>query len=148
MKKILFALSLLFACLQVSCAGDIITHDTKKLPAKARTFIQTYFTQTQVSHIKIESELFQTKKYEVLLTNRTEIDFNKDGEWLEIDCDHSSVPLGVIPPYVSEYLKTTFPGVFIVKIERKHREIEVDLSNDYSLTFNRKGEVIQIEEDD
>lgn len=146
MKKVLFAIPLLFTFLQISCAGDIITHDAKKLPVNARTFISTYFTRAQISHIKIESELFQTKKFEVLLTDRTEIDFDRNGEWIEIDCDHSRVPLGVIPAYISEYLKTNFPGVFITKIERKRREIEVDLSNDWSLTFNNKGKLIEIDD--
>lgn len=146
MKKILFVLALIFVHFQVSCAGDIITHDTKKLPVTARTFISTYFTKAQVSHIKIESELFQTKKYEVLLTDRTEIDFDRNGEWIEVDCDHARVPLGLIPPYISEYLKNNFPDAFVVKIERKRREIEVDLNNDYSLTFNFKGELIKIDD--
>jgi len=146
MKNVLSAMLLAFLVFQSACAGDVITHDTKKLPAAARTFISTYFTKAQVSHIKIESELFQTKKYEVLLTDRTEIDFDRDGEWLEVDCDEAPVPLGVIPSYVSEYLKAHYPDAYVTKIERKRREVEVDLSNDWSLTFNTKGELIGIDD--
>ena len=139
MKKILSVLLLMVMFVPYTLAGDIITHDAKKLPAAARTFIST-------SHIKIESELFQTKKYEVLLTDRTEIDFNGDGEWLEIDCDNAAVPQEVIPSYVAEYVKTNYPGAFVTKIERKRREVEVDLNNDWSLTFNQKGEIIDIDD--
>lgn len=146
MKNVLSAFLLIFLMLQTACAGDVITHDTKKLPTAARTFISTYFVKTQVSHIKIESELFQTKKYEVLLTDRTEIDFDRNGKWLEVDCDEAPVPSGIVPTYVSNYLKTHFPDVYVTKIERKRREVEVDLSNDWSLTFNEKGEIIEIED--
>jgi len=146
MKKILSVLLLMVMFVPYTLAGDIITHDAKKLPAAARTFISTYFVEAQISHIKIESELFQTKKYEVLLTDRTEIDFNGDGEWLEIDCDNAAVPQEVIPSYVVEYVKTNYPGAFVTKIERKRREVEVDLNNDWSLTFNQKGEIIDIDD--
>lgn len=146
MKNVLSALLLTFLVFQTACAGDVITHDTKKLPAAARTFISTYFTKAQVSHIKIESELFQTKKYEVLLTDRTEIDFDRKGEWLEVDCDEAPVPMGIIPAYVTEYLKSHYPDAYVVKIERKRREVEVDLSNDWSLTFNAKGELIKVDD--
>lgn len=146
MKKILSALLVMFLGLQSACAGDVITHDTKKLPAAARTFISTYFARAQVSHIKIESELFQTKKYEVLLTDRTEIEFDRHGEWLEVDCDEKPVPIGLVPTYVTAYLKENFPDAYVIKIERERREIEVDLSNDWSLTFNTKGELIEIDD--
>ena len=109
MKKILSITLMMFVIFQSACAGDVITHDTKRLPEAARKFISTYFTKAQVSHIKIESELFQTQKYEVLLTDRTEIDFDRHGEWLEVDCDKSPVPVGLIPPYVSRYMKENFP---------------------------------------
>lgn len=146
MRNLLSALLLIFFVSQSACAGDVITHDTKKLPVAARTFISTYFAKTQVSHIKIESELFQTKKYEVLLTDRTEIDFDRNGEWLEVDCDKASVPLGIVPVYVAEYLRVNFPDTYVTKIERKRRGVEVDLSNDWSITFNEKGEVIEIDD--
>ena len=62
MKNVLSVLLLTFLIFQTACAGDVITHDTKKLPEAARTFISTYFPKAQVSHIKIESELFQTRR--------------------------------------------------------------------------------------
>lgn len=146
MKRILSITLLMLIILQSACAGDVITHDTKRLPEAARKFISTYFVRAQVSHIKIESELFQTKKYEVLLTDRTEIDFDRKGEWLEVDCDEAPVPMGIIPAYVTEYLKSHYPDAYVQKIERKRREVEVNLSNDWSLTFNAKGELIKVDD--
>lgn len=147
MKKILSIALMMFVIFQSACAGDVITHDTKRLPEAARKFISTYFVRAQVSHIKIESELFQTQKYEVLLTDRTEIDFDRHGEWLEVDCDKSPVPIGLIPPYVTRYVKEHFPGTHVVKIERKRRgEVEIDLDNDWTISFNARGEVIEVDD--
>ena len=75
MKKILSILVLAIAAVQFAFAGDIITKDAMKLPLPARNFINRHFSNPQISHIKIENEILQTKKYDVLLTNATEIDF-------------------------------------------------------------------------
>ena len=70
MKKVLSILVLALVAVQFAFAGDVITQDTKQLPLTARNFINQYFSKPHISHIKIESEILQTKKYEVLLTDR------------------------------------------------------------------------------
>lgn len=77
MKKVLSILVLALVAVQFAFAGDVITQDTKQLPLTARNFINQYFSKPHISHIKIESEILQTKKYEVLLTDRTEIDLTR-----------------------------------------------------------------------
>lgn len=79
-------LVLAIAAVQFAFAGDIITKDAMKLPLPARNFINRHFSNPQISHIKIENEILQTKKYDVLLTNATEIDFDNRGNWIEVDC--------------------------------------------------------------
>lgn len=76
MKKILSILVLAIIAVQFAFAGDIITKDVMTLPLPARNFINQHFSNPQISHIKIENEILQTKKYDVLLTNATEIDFD------------------------------------------------------------------------
>lgn len=146
MKKVLAILVLPLLAVQLAFAGDIITRDVKQLPQTARNFISQYFKEAQVSHIKIESEILQTKKYEVLLTDRTEIDFDKKGNWLEVDCNRSAVPEALVPASVREYVKANFRGEIITKIERERNGVEVELSNDYSLKFNKKGELVSMDD--
>lgn len=146
MKKVLAILVLALVAVQLAFAGDIITRDVKQLPQTARNFISQYFKEAQVSHIKIESEILQTKKYEVLLTDRTEIDFDKKGNWLEVDCNRSAVPEALVPASVREYVKANFRGEIITKIERERNGVEVELSNDYSLKFNKKGELVSMDD--
>ena len=67
MKKVLSILVLALVAVQFAFAGDVITQDAKQLPLTARNFINQYFSKPHISHIKIESEILQTKKYEVLL---------------------------------------------------------------------------------
>lgn len=145
MKKILSILVLAIVAVQFAFAGDVITQDVNQLPLNARNFINQHFSKPQISHIKIDSEILQSKKYEVLLTNRTEIDFDSKGNWLEVDCKKSAVPGSLIPVSVKDYVKKNFPNTIINKIERKGKGLEVELSNDYSLKFNKKGQFVSMD---
>lgn len=146
MKKFLSILVLALVAVQFAFAGDVITQDVKQLPLTARNFINQYFSKPQISHIKIESEILQTKKYEVLLTDRTEIDFDSKGNCIEVDCQKSAVPSALVPVSVKDYVKKNFPREVITKIERGRSGVEVELSNDYSLKFNKKGKFVSMDD--
>lgn len=105
MKKVLSILVLVLATVQMAFAGDVITRDAKQLPLTARNFINQYFTKPQISHIKIETGILGSKSYEVLLTDRTEIDFDSNGNWTDVDCKKAAVPAALIPASVKEYVK-------------------------------------------
>ena len=83
---------LALVAVQLAFAGDVITRDAKQLPLTARNFINRYFTDPQISHIKIETGILGSKSYEVLLTDRTEIDFDSNGNWTDVDCKKAAVP--------------------------------------------------------
>ncbi|WP_373824973.1 PepSY-like domain-containing protein, partial [Bacteroides heparinolyticus] len=106
MMKVLSILALAIFAVQFSFAGDVITQDAKQLPLVARNFINRHFTKPQIHYIKIESEILQNKKYEVQLADFTEIDFDKQGNWLEVDCKKAAIPAALIPTSVQEYVKT------------------------------------------
>ncbi len=146
MKKVLSVLVLALAAVQFAFAGDVITQDTKRLPMAARNFINQYFAKQQVSRIKIETGMLGAKKYEVSLANRTEIDFDGNGNWTEVDCDKTAVPEALVPVSVREYVKRNFPQEVIVKIERERSGMEVELGNDYSLKFNSKGKFVSMDD--
>ena len=69
MKKILSLLVLAIVAVQFSWAADVITKDMNQLPLPARNFINRHFTKPEVSHIKIDKEMLEATKYEVLLTD-------------------------------------------------------------------------------
>ncbi|WP_315087618.1 PepSY-like domain-containing protein [Bacteroides heparinolyticus] len=146
MMKVLSILALAIFTVQFSFAGDVITQDAKQLPLVARNFINRHFTKPQIHYIKIESEILQNKKYEVQLADFTEIDFDKQGNWLEVDCKKAAIPAALIPTSVQEYVKTNFPREIITKIERERSGMKIELSNDYSLKFNKKGKFVSIDD--
>ena len=91
MKKIIVALVAMVATVQVAFARDVITMNSKELPAAAQTFLKQYFGDKQISYIKVESE-FLSKKYEVVMTDRTKIEFDGKGNWEEVDCKRGVLP--------------------------------------------------------
>ena len=145
MKKFLALLFMAFLTIQATFAGDVITQDAKQLPLVARNFINRHFTRPQISYIKIDSE-FLSKKYEVVLSDRTKIEFNGDGEWEEVDGRGDNTPTSIIPAHIKQYVEANYPGVSFTKIERDRGEVEVELTNRLSLTFNKKGQLIDIDD--
>lgn len=145
MKKFLALLFMAFLTIQATFAGDVITQDAKQLPLVARNFINRHFTRPQISYIKIDSE-FLSKKYEVVLSDRTKIEFNGDGEWEEVDGKRNNIPTTIIPAHIKQYVEANYPGVSFTKIERDRGEVEVEQTNRLSLTFNKKGQLIDIDD--
>lgn len=145
MKKILTTLFLLLFAMQLSFARDVITMDDKQLPLTARNFINRHFSKPKISYIKIENE-FLSKRYEVMLTNRTKIEFDGSGQWEEVDCKNDTLPLTIVPAHIRQFVEAQYPGVHFRKIERDRGEVEVELDNRLSLTFNKKGQLIDIDD--
>lgn len=146
MKKVLSILVMALVAVQFAIAGEVITRDANQLPLNARNFINQYFSKPQISRIKIETNILGSKKYEVLLTDRTEIDFDSNGNWTEVDCKKAAVPGALVPVSVKEYVKTNFPREIITKIDRGGSGMEVELANDYSLKFNSKGKFVKMDD--
>jgi hypothetical protein len=135
------------AILIIAICAATCTHaqDINLLPTVARNFINQYFPQIKISYVIEDRDLFD-KEYEVLLANRTEIKFDSDGLWKEVDCRQSAVPDGIVPDYILQYVRETFPEEFITQIERDRRGTEVELRNDVSFRFNRRGKLVEVDD--
>jgi hypothetical protein len=130
---------------QVACAdNDVVTKDLRKLPVKAKEFIEACFSNETVSYIKIDKEIL-TSSYEVVFTSGVEIDFNNDGDWKEIDCRPLPVPEDIIPGVMLDYVGQNFPEASVVKIKRKKR-YELKLSNELELEFDKNGKFLKMDD--
>lgn len=116
-----------------------------QLPTKAQTFITTYFKEHKVALAKMESGLFY-KSYDVIFTNGEKLEFDKSGDWTEIQCKASEVPVQAIPAEICSYVTSTYPDAKILQIERDGKEYEIKLSNHWEITFDYKFRVIDIDD--
>ena len=120
MKKFLSLLVLALVAVQFSFAKDMITKDMNQLPLPARNFINSNFTKPQVAHIKIDKDMMESTKYEVLLMDGTEIDFDSKGNWEEVSAKKGqTVPVSIVPGFAVNYLKAhNFVNEGVTKVER------------------------------
>jgi len=147
MKKIGLLIVLIFAGLGlVKADNDRITTDVNELPANSREFLTKWFSDATIAHIKIEKKLMGGNEYEVLLTNGVDIEFDKEGEWKEIDGNGLLLPEEILPSVITNQLQTSYPGHSILKMEKKIRGWEVTLNNRLELTFDKSGTLIDIDD--
>ncbi|MGN0036474.1 MAG: PepSY-like domain-containing protein [Bacteroidaceae bacterium] len=145
MKKLTILLIGILASLHMACADDIITRDTNRLPEKARTTLQKHFAGIELSYIKIDNDLTKTS-YEAVLSDETSIEFDKKGNWTEIDCQRSPVPCALVPEAAAKYVREHFPNESIVKIDRDRRGYSVELGNGLDLDFDAKGRFLRADD--
>ncbi|WP_300814220.1 PepSY-like domain-containing protein [uncultured Bacteroides sp.] len=143
MKKLILLLVCVFTA-SMAMADNDKPIQVNQLPAKAQTFISTYFKNSKVAMAKQESELFY-KSYDVIFTNGEKLEFDKDGEWTEVQCRQSEVPSPIVPGAISSYVKTNYPDAKILEIERDKKEYEIKLSNRWEIKFDSQMRVIDID---
>ena len=147
MKKILSLLVMAIVAIQFSFAGDVITKDMNQLPLPARNFINRHFTKPQVAHIKIDTDMMESTKYEVLLMDGTEIDFDSKGNWEEVSTKKGqAVPASVVPSFAASYLKEHNFTEPVTKVERDRKGYEVELSTGVSFKFDKKGKFLKADD--
>lgn len=149
MKKALLLLVCVFSLFAVSMKADnerVIT--VNQLPAAAQTFLKKNFADVKVAIVKVETDFFE-KVYDVTFTNGHSIEFDRKGEWKEVDCKYGEVPASVIPAFVKKYVTENYPDAKVWKIEldKSDKEYEVKLSNRWELKFNLDGVLIHLEND-
>lgn len=121
----------------VSCDDKPVSAD--KLPAKAKTFLNTYF-----QGIDILSVIKDNDGYDVSLSDGTEVDFKTNGQWKKVDCEGRAVPDGFFPASISTYVTEHYPMDYIEDIQFEHNRYEVGLgySVDVDLIFDKSGNYI------
>lgn len=146
MKKILVIILAVFSLGVVTAKADndrVITKDA--LPAKAQQFVNAHFASVKISYIKEDRDFFD-RNYELVFADGSKIEFGRNGEWVDVDCRYNSVPQAIVPAAIQTYVKSNFPDVKIIEIERKRANHEVKLSNKLELVFDKNLKIKGIDD--
>lgn len=128
-----------------SCDKEDERVDYNKLPSAAQTFLDAnYPNATVTSCVKDYDDWSHT--YEVYLSDGTHIEFDKHGEWLDVENRVSGVAQSVVPAPIWDYVTTNYASLFIVDIEKDGRGYDVELNNDLDLDFDSKGNFVRIDD--
>ncbi len=145
MKKILVSLTLIIAAFVVIGCTD---HDKfiklEQTPATAQNFIQLHFPNIEISYVKQDHD-----SYEVRFSNGYEVDFDRKGEWDNVDCHQQAVPesiIALIPAGIPQYVATNFPSTSICQIDKERNQYDIELTNGLELTFNAEGRFLRMDD--
>lgn len=141
MKKVLFAIVCLFALSVQQVLADKPV-SANQLPAKAQQFLKKYFPGVEVSYAKQDADIFD-RDYTVVLTNGNRVEFYRNGEWKEVDCEHHQVPAGILPENISKYISDNHKGQQVVEVKKERRHYEVKLQNDLDMEFSLDGKLLK-----
>ena len=144
MKKMMLFLACVFTLVACAKADNNQPIERYQLPEKAQTFLSTYFPDAKISLAIKEIDAMELS-YDVIFTDGSKVEFDRKGNWTEVDCLTSPLPSGIVPEAINKVIKTQYPEAKATKIERDHREIEVKLDNRIELTFNKKLQLIDID---
>lgn len=146
MKKIKYFLLMavvMMMSLNVMADDDdrVITY--QQLPQAAQTFLKQHFAKKVPLVVTADWDDY-TIRYE----SGEKVEFDKKGQWKDIECYGSKVPTNVIPEQINNYLKKNYPGKSVIKLERHRSVYEVKLNNGMEIEFNRNFQVIDVDYDD
>jgi len=144
MKKNFVIILLALICI-VSCEAQEKNIPINALPVGCVDFINNHFPRTEIKYAKLDADIQNT--YEVTLNNGTKIEFNKKGEWVEIDANMGKVPTEIIPTPINEYVSNNYPKVAVSKIEKELNTTKIKLSDGTELEFNKTYQIIEIDHD-
>lgn len=144
MKKTFLAIACLFTLVTNACADNYQPISQTQLPEKAQTFLFTYFPEAKISLVRKEIDVMELT-YDVIFTDGCKVEFDRKGNWTEVDCLTHTLPAGIVPEAIGKVVNTHYPGAEATKIERDHREIDVKLNNRVELTFNKHMQLVDID---
>lgn len=142
MKKSIF---FLFALVLTSCNplqadnDQVITFD--RLPASAQTMLNQNFADKVPLVITADWD-----DYMVRYASGEKVEFDKRGNWRDIECKTSQVPTELIPTKIAANVNASFPGSTITEIDRDSFGYSVQLSNGLELEYNRRCQVIEVDD--
>ena len=146
MKKIKFLLLMAMVMtmsLTMSADDDDRVITFEQLPQAAQAFHKAHFAAKAPLLVTADWDDF-TIRYE----SGDKVEFDRSGNWKDIECYNSKVPTEAIPEQISAYLAQNYPGKSVIKLERHRSVYEVKLNNGMEIEFNRNFQVIDMDYDD
>lgn len=142
-KKLLLAFVAIIGMTATASAADAYAHDASVLPKAAQTILSNNF-KAKVTVVKIDKDFGRVSSYEAILSDGTEVSFDRDGNWKNVEVSaNSKVPSSFVPKAISEFIKKEQPGQKVIGIEKKRNGFEVELTNGVDMKFNAQGQFLK-----
>ncbi len=143
MKQMKFLLVAILSLLMTNCVmADDKPIPAASLPAAAKTFVNTHFKGDKIVYAEKDWD-----SYECRLNSGAKVEFNRKGVWQKVESKNgNAVPAALVPQAIKAYVKANYPDMTIIKIEKERYGYDIELSNDMDLKFNKKGELVGMDD--
>lgn len=138
-KAIILMVALLIGIGAKADHDQVITYS--QLPAKAQAMLKKYFANKVPLVVTVDWD-----DYAIIYESGEKIEFDKEGDWKEIECRASAVPSDLIPDKIKNNVKKSFPGKSVIHLDRNRRGYEVKLNNGLEIEYDRAFKVIGIDD--
>lgn len=136
MKKFSQLLIAVLAIAMCACSDDDKPISSTDLPADARSFVEKYYPSLTIIYAEKDSKHSSTT-YDILLSDGTEVEFDSDGRWLDINAPYGkAVPAALVPQPIADFVALTFPDQLINEFSRESYGFKAELTNDIGLEFS------------
>lgn len=143
-KGIIAAVAMLTVSTAAMADNDkVIT--IQQLPQAAQTVIKAHFKGKKAVLVKQETGLV-SRNYDVVFADGSKIEFDRSGNWTEVECKRSVVPQHFIPSQIAAAVRENYHDAKITQIEKDRSEYSVKLSNGLELTFDKKFRIIDVDD--
>ena len=146
MKRLSILLATAFFMVAGASAKSNYSHDASVLPEAAKSTIANN-CKAKVSVVKVDKDFGRVSEYEVILTDGTEISFDRDGNWKNVETSNTrAVPAAFVPAQIRNYVAKNQNGTNIVGIEKERKGYDVELSNGVDMKFDKAGNFIRYDD--
>jgi len=136
---------LLFVLLGLwSCDSEKLIEENS-LPTAARDFIGLHYNGQKIVQITRSRENITGMEYRVILSDGSDLEFNKSGACQSIDAGPAGVPESIIIQGILDYLEEHYAGEKIAGWEKDKKIIEIELANGLDLMFTEEGDFLRID---
>ncbi len=115
------------------------------LPEAITAFVKEHFQDATIARVELDNER-GGKEFDVYLNDGTEIEFDANNQWDNVDCRTKAVPAALVPEAIANYVKTNYATLPIVKIDKDARGFDIELSNGLDLEFDTAGKFVKIDD--
>ena len=139
--------TLLISVLTFIFGASVMSAQTEKLihfdqlPLNSQALIKQYCGNKRPLVVKADWD-----EYEVIFESVEELEFDKSGEWKELDCRYSAVPDDLIPDQIKKQMKQLYPKTIIVTLERDKRGYKVRLSDGLEVEFDPNFTIVETDD--
>lgn len=107
-----------------------------RLPEAAKEFVETSFPDSRIAYVKKEVD-FPEVKYEVMLVDGVTIEFDRRGNWTDIECRYGNLDPSLVPEKIRNSAASLRPREKFRRISKDKKGYELKLRSGVELKFDR-----------